>query len=60
MSSDSEHEVKRDHKKSKSSKPAKAGIEYQIMPEKGDSSVDTSSWPLLLKVIIFPPQCRPE
>ena len=28
--------------------------DFQIKPEKGGASVDTASWPLLLKVRIIP------
>ena len=52
--SDSEQEVKHDRKKAKA---AKQHIEYAIQPEKGEASVDTSSWPLLLKVKSNPIAC---
>ena len=47
MSSDSEVEIKKQKK-------VKAGKEesYSIKPAKGGASLDTSTWPLLLKVRI--------
>jgi len=42
-----------DSRKKSSKAPAVAEIpqvEYAILPEKGNASMDTSSWPLLLKV----------
>jgi len=57
--SSSENEVKqvKASKKDKNSKKAAAAaekstpaVEYQIKPAKGGPSMDTSQWPLLLKV----------
>jgi hypothetical protein len=54
-SSDSEVQVKTS-KKDKNSKKAAAAVpeksqpDYQIKPAKGGPSMDTSTWPLLLKV----------
>ena len=40
-----------DDKKKKTSKKGKAGKQdYQIKPSSGGASLDTSTWPLLLKV----------
>ena len=53
MSSSDESTHKVSHKKSgkKSDKPSKnGGVEYQIKPSTGGPSMDTSNWPLLLKV----------
>jgi hypothetical protein len=52
-SSDSEVQTKVQKKHAKSSAAVAAVAapqEYSIKPEKGDASVDTSTWPLLLKV----------
>ena len=53
-SSESEVQVKTS-KKDKNSKKAAAAVpeklqDYQIKPAKGGPSLDTSTWPLLLKV----------
>lgn len=52
MSDSSDHEVQVKHQKkhAKSAAAVAAPQEYSIKPEKGEASVDTSSWPLLLKV----------
>ncbi len=55
-SSDSEVKQVKISKKDKNSKKAAAAekstpaVEYQIKPAKGGPSMDTSTWPLLLKV----------
>jgi hypothetical protein len=54
-SSESEVQVKTTSKKDKNSKKAAAAVpeklqDYQIKPAKGGPSMDTSTWPLLLKV----------
>ena len=48
MSSDSEQETK---KSKKGTKATKGGDSYSIKPAKGGAEIDTSKWPLLLKVI---------
>ncbi len=47
-SSDEEAQIKQKSKKGGDKKK-----EYSIKPAKGGPSLDTSEWPLLLKVIIF-------
>ncbi len=55
-SSESEVQVKTSKKDKNSKKAAAAAekstpaVEYQIKPAKGGPSMDTSQWPLLLKV----------
>jgi hypothetical protein len=46
MSSDSEVEIKKQKKGTKVAKDES----YSIKPSKGGATLDTSSWPLLLKV----------
>ena len=52
-SSDSEVPVKKQdkkHSKKAAAVPAPTSEDFMIKPEKGIASVDTASWPLLLKV----------
>ena len=57
-SSDSEVHTKKSKSSKKHSKPDAAvpvaTEEFMIKPEKGVATVDTASWPLLLKVILSP------
>lgn len=48
-SDESTHKVVKKSGK-KSEKSSKHGVEYQIKPSNGGPSMDTSNWPLLLKV----------
>jgi len=49
MSSSSEEDIKQKSKKGGSKNKVK-GEDYQILPSKGGATLETSSWPLLLKV----------
>ena len=46
--------MKAQKKHAKAAAAVAAPQEYAIQPEKGDATVDTSSWPLLLKVKCLP------
>lgn len=48
-SDESTHKVTKKSGK-KTDKTSKNGVEYQIKPSNGGPSMDTSNWPLLLKV----------
>ena len=48
-SDESTHKVTKKSGK-KTEKHSKNGVEYQIKPSSGGPSMDTSNWPLLLKV----------
>jgi hypothetical protein len=51
-SSDEEsHKAVKKGGKSKSGSKSSKGVEYQIKPSSDGPSMDTSNWPLLLKVI---------
>jgi len=51
-SSDDEVPVAKTNKNSKKeAKTSTAKVEFQIKPSKGGPSLDTSTWPLLLKVM---------
>jgi len=50
-SSDSSADVK--SKKTTKGKSSSKNQDYQIKPAKGGASIDTSSWPLLLKVTFY-------
>lgn len=49
-SSDEDNRVATKKGGKKSEKHSKSKVEYQIKPSNGGPSMDTSNWPLLLKV----------
>jgi hypothetical protein len=50
MSSDSEHDIKTKKSKKNGKKEQKEQTDYSIKPATGTPQMDTSNWPLLLKV----------
>ena len=49
-SDESTHKVTKKSGKKTEKTSSKHGVEYQIKPSNGGPSMDTSNWPLLLKV----------
>ena len=49
-SDESTHKVTKKSGKKSEKSSSKNGVEYQIKPSNGGPSMDTSNWPLLLKV----------
>lgn len=49
-SDESTHKVTKKSGKKTEKSSSKNGVEYQIKPSNGGPSMDTSNWPLLLKV----------
>ena len=49
-SDESTHKVTKKSGKKTDKTSSKHGVEYQIKPSNGGPSMDTSNWPLLLKV----------
>lgn len=54
-SSDSEVETKKQKKGTKSAKVDGSSTSYAIKPAKGGATLDTSTWPLLLKASLYQP-----